>query len=701
MSASRKSKRGHSTDLSAQQVHVRREFADQQIQAAVIEALEGRWLLNAVNFASAVPFNLTAAPTSVVIADYNGDGKPDLISANYNGTISLLQGNKDGTFQPPVNKSDGLTSGTAFLVAASLTTQHNPANTVLQDLVVASQKGSNISVLLATGGNTFNQPVSYVATTGGADVYSIAKADVNGDGQPDIITGNTDHSISILTGVSDGTFQAEINFPVPNSTGSITVAAGQLSSNGAQLVAAADNQNNTVTLLEFYKSTTPTVLGQFPTGMNSDAVAVGDLNKDGIPDVVVGSEDGSVTVIVSNSDGTYKVLPRIQIGSNVDSVAIADMDGDGNPDIIVGGNTSSATNGGVMILFGNGSGSFANTSATAQVVGTSNNSPRAVVGALTGDGRPDLVNTNAAVNNLSVRLNMASGTTGTGVPVFSNTGGVVSALGTPSADTANISVYSGTLVITIDSTTQSFPLSSVSSIYVNMGVGNDSIVIEAGVPAVFAQGGAGNDTIIAQNNAADTLAGGRGKDSILGGGAETLPGGGNMLLEGGRGADTIVAGSGNSTVLGGGGSDSLTGGSGNSLIEGGNGNDSLLAGSGASTLIGGAGNDSITGSTGANLIRGGQGNDTLVAGAAVLVPAGFANTNTLIGGGGFDLLVGSGGGSDLLRGGPGNDTIVGAITALGIDTIYGGNGGFDSIQGGNRDSIQSAPGDTITRNGVG
>jgi hypothetical protein len=151
----------------------------------------------------------------VAVADVNGDGKPDLIVGNSNGTVGVLLGNGDGTFQPAVIYGSGgsgaIQSGS--VVVADINGDGKP------DMLVANAISSVVGVLLGNGDGTFQPAVSY--GSGGISADSVAVADVNGDGKPDLLVTNqcasdcggaTDGTVAVLLGNGDGTFQAAITF---------------------------------------------------------------------------------------------------------------------------------------------------------------------------------------------------------------------------------------------------------------------------------------------------------------------------------------------------------------------------------------------------------------------------------------------------------------------------------------------------------
>jgi hypothetical protein len=138
----------------------------------------------------------------------------------------------------------------------------------------------------------------------------------------------------------------------------------------------------------------------FDVGTYPDFLAVGDINGDGISDLVVANEfTNDVSVLLGNGDGSFQAPRSYYAGILPSSVVVADVNGDGLPDLAVAGR------GGVRVLLGNGDDSF-QTTTFSYVAG---NDPSSVaVGEFNDDGWPDLVTANSVSNDVSVLLNDAA-----------------------------------------------------------------------------------------------------------------------------------------------------------------------------------------------------------------------------------------------------------------------------------------------------
>jgi hypothetical protein len=169
-----------------------------------------------LHFSKPIPYDAGGSYPSIAVADVNGDGHLDLVVAYwYEGSVGVLLGKGDGTFQPVVKYNSGGT-GASSVAVADLNGDGKPDIVVLN----AWQQEGTVGVLLGKGDGTFHSPVTY--DTGQYSIpESLAVGDLNGDGYPDIAVANFGHSdcdcndgrVGVLWGNGNGTFQPTVFYP--------------------------------------------------------------------------------------------------------------------------------------------------------------------------------------------------------------------------------------------------------------------------------------------------------------------------------------------------------------------------------------------------------------------------------------------------------------------------------------------------------
>lgn len=294
-------------------------------------------------------------PRSAVTADFNRDGRMDIAVASVSGNfqVQVFLGRGDGTFDPPVSYDLGVAAG-AMAVG-------DLRNNGIPDLVVVNEGSGFVSVLLGNGDGTFQPPANYSVPAGPA---YIALGDFTGSGIRDIVTSdqyeNPCYCVSVLIGNGDGTFrEPAITTDAPAHVLPLAIAAGYFDSDSNLDLALAEgfessgavqimlgNGDGTFRLGPSYALEVPELY----------SITAADLRNNGKTDLVVGEFEGEwVAVLLGNGDGTFEHPALYQVSSPT-GVATGDVNGDGIPDIVaasVGTNSGSAA-----VLLGNGDGTF-------------------------------------------------------------------------------------------------------------------------------------------------------------------------------------------------------------------------------------------------------------------------------------------------------------------------------------------------------
>ncbi len=354
------------------------------------------------------------APGSLALADFDADGKLDLVAANSkDDTISVFRGTGDGSFQS----------------TATLTTGAEPRSVTTGDLdgdgdmdiAVANLTGNTLSVFMNPGDGAFTTALELA--TGAGPSHVVAR-DLNQDSRADLLVPNADdNNLSVFLADAQGGFAPRTDFPA--GTNPVRLTLVDLDADGALdavtatrvvpptvAVMLGDGAGAFGTVAKYKASDRPGLV--FPIAPL--AITSGDVNGDGHSDVVVGNRgldvlDGEVWLLAGDGSGTLAgptEIPGVTVLAPA-FIDLVDFDGDGQLDVIEADHdptlakivASISGNGySVCLALGNGQGSFAHDACM-----TTGAYPYEVAtGDLNRDGKLDFVTADAGADSVSVYL---------------------------------------------------------------------------------------------------------------------------------------------------------------------------------------------------------------------------------------------------------------------------------------------------------
>jgi len=383
----------------------------------------GTGVITSSSFATKADFATALVPRIIAAGDLDGDGKPDLAVTYWNSyAVSVFRNTSTINSVSFASRLDVALNGSrGFVRITDLDGDGKP------DLIVTNgdTTGANPGVIsvfrnTSTSGNiSFAAKVDFALDRSGGD---IGITDLDGDGKPDMAVPDwANNTVYVFRNTSTPgaiSFAPKIN--LTTGTNPWDVATGDIDGDGEPDLAVTNQNSHTVSI---YRNTCS--VGNisfaskvdFVTDANTggpDAVAIGDLDGDGKPELAITSWSDTLTIFrntstagsITGSSFAAKVNFLTGTGNGAAWVAIGDLDGDGKPDLAV------ADNGGNAIsVFQNKStiGSITTSSFATNVKYASGSMPNAIaIADLDGDGKPDLAVTNNGSNTISVLRNAAS-----------------------------------------------------------------------------------------------------------------------------------------------------------------------------------------------------------------------------------------------------------------------------------------------------
>lgn len=263
-------------------------------------------------------------PLGIAAGDFDRDGHADVATANgRSGDVSVLFGAGDGSFLQTSTYAIGRDART--ILAADI-----DGNSAV-DLVVAAPGMGGIPLLMNRGDGQFDR----IVVGAGFQPWWIALGDVTGDGRRDLVSANGESGdLTILAANPAGGFTPRSRLPLPALP--FSVAIGDVDGDGAADLLTGNGRDASVSLLRSRRGSFAAPV-RIPFGPGPYAVHLHDLDADGALDIVTVSESdvvGSIALRRGNGDGSFADEHRINVGRLPYAVAAADIDRDGALDLV-------------------------------------------------------------------------------------------------------------------------------------------------------------------------------------------------------------------------------------------------------------------------------------------------------------------------------------------------------------------------------
>jgi hypothetical protein len=364
----------------------------------------GTFGLLSVFLAPPIAYPVGSAPIGVAAADVNGDGKPDLISANVNdSTLTILTNNGSGGFVSNATLTVG--SRPAFVIAGDVNGDGK------LDLISADSSSNALTVWINNGSGGFSSSLTLPVGTGPDGVALVTN--INGHGTLALVSANYNAStLTILTNNGSGVYSSNATLNLPAGSGTARIVAADVNGDNKVDLICANYVTGTLTVWTNNGSGVFTISLTIMVGNQPISLLAADLNGDGRMDLVCANfGSGTLTVLTNNGGGGFATA-TLNVGGAPYCIVAADMNNDGKPDLVVGDADFQT----LAVYTNNGSGVFGSNS----IVNIGSGPFFLVAADVNGDGKPDLITADNVDNTLKVVLNDTQAFSAPGAVSFAN-----------------------------------------------------------------------------------------------------------------------------------------------------------------------------------------------------------------------------------------------------------------------------------------
>ena len=304
-------------------------------------------------YLASVNSNTSSSVIIALSADFNNDSKNDVVTANsLSSQISLVLNTSSNfpTFLAPT--SFNLSSNIRTMEVADFNNDGK-----MDIIALTTNTTSNIAILYGNGVGGFSLPL-YYTTLSGSQVYSVRVADVNNDGIKDAVISGQFGYLTVFLGTLSFSLSQQISLLVAPSSNVVDFTINDFNNDSNNDILFIEGSSNVGTILQGYSAGSFSITSTFTlsSGIIPIRLTVADFNLDSYFDVIFSASSGLTSLYLNSTLLSFNYNSNIAVGNNITGLSTSDFNNDGKPDLVFCYSVINAT----AIMYNLGSNTFSN-----------------------------------------------------------------------------------------------------------------------------------------------------------------------------------------------------------------------------------------------------------------------------------------------------------------------------------------------------